>query len=203
MLRDSQRLNALISSILEIAGIEDRKRVFQPKYYDADVLFRELADESIEQFNLSAAEATFEGSARCSCVVDRRGMKVVLNNLIDNAMKYTTGPPSIGISLGLESSRLIIRVSDQGIGIPEKDQREIFKKFRRMYSPDSPTVKGTGLGLYWVREIIRQHKGKIGVYSAGRNQGTTFTIELPIANEKSRAKAAGKRARSEGMHNEE
>ena len=57
----------------------------------------------------------------------------------------------------------------------------MFKKFRRILSINSPSVKGTGLGLYWVREIVRHHHGKIGVYSAGHNQGTTFTIELPTA----------------------
>ena len=203
MLRDSQRLNALISSILEIAGLEERKRVFQPTYHEATTLFRELVAESVEQFNLSATAATLEGTAPCSCKVDRRAMKVVLNNLFDNAIKYSAGPARIRVTLGLESSRLIVRVTDQGIGIVEKDQREIFKKFKRMYSPDSPTVKGTGLGLYWVREIIRQHKGKIGVYSAGQNQGTTFTIELPIALEKDRAKALRRLVRTKGKQHEE
>jgi two-component system, OmpR family, phosphate regulon sensor histidine kinase PhoR len=203
MLRDSQRLNALISSILEIAGLEERKRVFQPTYHDATTLFRELVAESIEQFNLSATAATLEGTAPCYCKADRTAMKVVLNNLFDNAIKYSSGPASIRVTLGLESSRLIVRVTDQGIGILEKDQREIFKKFRRMYSPDSPTVKGTGLGLYWVREIIRQHKGKIGVYSAGQNQGTTFTIELPITPEKDKARALERLSRSKGKQNEE
>jgi signal transduction histidine kinase len=184
MLRDSQRLNALISSILEIATLEEKKRVFQPRIYEADELFSALVAESMEQFNLPPTAVSFEGTAGCRCKVDRRSMKIVLNNLFDNAIKYSTDPVEISVILAKESSRLILRVADKGIGILERDQREIFKKFRRVYANDSPTVKGTGLGLYWVREIIRQHRGKIGVYSAGTNQGTTFTIELPIASEK-------------------
>jgi len=74
---------------------------------------------------------------------------------------------------------LVIDVTDRGIGIPEKDQKEVFKKFARLYNPDSPTVKGTGLGLYWVREIIRHHRGRVQVMSEGRNKGTTFRIRLP------------------------
>ena len=56
----------------------------------------------------------------------------------------------------------------------------MFKKFHRIYNPDSPNVKGTGLGLYWVKEIIKSHKGKISVTSEGINKGSTFKIELPV-----------------------
>ena len=181
MLKDSHRLNALINSILEIAGIEEKKKIYRPQLYEADGLFRELVTESMEQFNLSEEAVQFSGSASYVCRVDRRSMKVVLNNLFDNAVKYSEGGPSIDVKIARESNRLIIRVSDQGIGIPEKDQRDVFKKFRRILSISSPSVKGTGLGLYWVREIVRHHHGKIGVYSAGHGQGTTFTIELPVA----------------------
>jgi signal transduction histidine kinase len=179
MLKDSQRLNALISSILEIAGIEERKKIYRLQPYNADSLFRELVNESMEQFKLSGDSVCLVGYADCMVRVDRRSMKVVINNLFDNAAKYSDGPPQIDIRIKRESSRVIVRVTDQGIGISEKDQRDIFKKFRRIQSADSPTVKGTGLGLYWAREIIRHHHGKISVYSAGRNRGTTFTIELP------------------------
>jgi signal transduction histidine kinase len=66
------------------------------------------------------------------------------------------------------------------MGIPIKKQEKIFDKFLRIYDQDSPSVKGTGLGLYWVKEIIKSHGGKVTVFSAGKDQGTTFTIELPI-----------------------
>ncbi len=180
MLKDSQRLNALINSILEIAGIEESKKIYKLQNFDADTLLRELVGESKDQFNLSDESVQIIGYAGCTCRVDRRSLKVVLNNLFDNAIKYTGGPPQIDVQIGCEANRLIIRVTDQGIGIAEKDQRDVFKKFRRIQSQDSPTVKGTGLGLYWAREIIRNHRGKISVYSAGPNRGTTFTIELPV-----------------------
>jgi signal transduction histidine kinase len=181
MLRDSQRLNALISSILEISGMEEKKKLYRYQPFEAETLFRELVEESREQFNLAESSVRFSGSADSICRVDRRSMKVVLNNLFDNAAKYTEGDPEITVELSQVSNRLIIRVTDRGIGISEKDQRDVFKKFRRILSAVNPSVKGTGLGLYWVREIIRHHHGKISVYSAGLGDGTTFTIELPIA----------------------
>ncbi len=180
MLKDSQRLNTLINSILEIAGIEEKKKIYKPQLYDADSLFSELVAESTEQFNLAADSVHIAGNADCMCRVDRRSIRIVLNNLFDNAVKYTEGPPQINIGIAREANRIILRFKDQGIGISEKDQREVFKKFRRIQSSDSPSVKGTGLGLYWAREIIRHHEGKISVYSAGKNEGATFTIELPV-----------------------
>ncbi|MBT3273130.1 MAG: HAMP domain-containing histidine kinase [Spirochaetales bacterium] len=179
MLKDSQRLNALINSILEISGLEERKKVYHPTFYAADELFQQLVNEAAEQFNLPKGSVRFIGKTGSICKTDRRSMKIVLNNLFDNAIKYSGGPVNLTVKVTTESGRLIVRTGDQGIGILEKDQREIFKKFRRISSAYSPSVKGTGLGLYWVKEIIRQHHGKISVYSAGLNRGTTFTIELP------------------------
>ena len=183
MLKDSQRLNSLISSILEIAGIEEKKTIYRLQSYDADALFRELVSESQEQFNLSGESVRLIGHTGCFVRADRRSITVVLNNLFDNAVKYSQGTPQIDIEIKREAKRVIVRVTDQGIGIDEKDQRDVFKKFRRIHTPDSPNVKGTGLGLYWAREILRHHHGKISLYSAGHNRGTTFTIELPAIEE--------------------
>ncbi|MAG13647.1 MAG: two-component sensor histidine kinase [Spirochaetales bacterium] len=179
MLRDSQRLNALISSILEISGLEDKKKVYKQEFYRADELVRSLVAETREQYNLNNNALHIAGSADCICRVDWRSMKVVLNNLVDNAIKYTAGELHIEVGISSQAGKFIIEVRDRGIGILEEDHKEIFKKFRRVANPDSPTVKGTGLGLYWVREIIRHHRGKISVDSAGLTRGTTFRIELP------------------------
>jgi len=73
-----------------------------------------------------------------------------------------------------------IEFSDHGIGIGIKDQKTIFNKFHRVYNKNIPNVKGTGLGLFSVKEIIKLHGGKISVASQGLNKGTSFIIELPI-----------------------
>jgi signal transduction histidine kinase len=73
-----------------------------------------------------------------------------------------------------------MKFSDNGVGLLYKDQNKIFNKFQRIENEESPSVKGTGLGLYWVKEIVKYHGGKIQVESAGKNMGTTFTITLPI-----------------------
>jgi signal transduction histidine kinase len=107
-------------------------------------------------------------------------MRIVFNNLIDNAIKYSAQPVSIDVKVYCSAKHVSIEIKDQGVGISVRDQKRIFNKFERIDSQDSPSVKGTGLGLYWVREIIRYHGGKISIQSEGTNRGTTFKIELPV-----------------------
>ncbi|MBN1836053.1 MAG: HAMP domain-containing histidine kinase [Spirochaetales bacterium] len=180
MTKDTERLHALIHSILEISGLEEKRRMYQPRVYRGETLVYRLVEEAVEQFRLPAGAVEITGQAPCACRADRRALRMVFNNLFDNAIKYTKGPAHLTVALRCTPRRFSIDVTDRGIGIPEKERKEVFKKFTRLYNPDNPTVKGTGLGLYWVREIIRHHRGTIRVISQGRNMGTTFHIELPV-----------------------
>jgi len=180
MTKDTERLYALIHSILEISGLEEKRRVYHPRVYRGESLVYNLVEEAVEQFRLPPGSVEITGRAPCACRADRRALSVVFNNLFDNAIKYSKGPVHLTVALQCTSRRFTVDVTDRGIGIPEKDQKEVFRKFARLYNPDSPTVKGTGLGLYWVREIIRHHRGSVRVTSEGRNKGTTFHIELPV-----------------------
>ena len=107
-------------------------------------------------------------------------MNIVFNNLIDNAKKFTPGSFDMIIQIECDSKKFIINFIDHGIGLSAKDQKKIFHKFYRISGKDIPSVRGTGLGLHLVKEIIKSHGGKIMVYSDGKDKGSTFTIELPI-----------------------
>jgi two-component system, OmpR family, phosphate regulon sensor histidine kinase PhoR len=187
MLKDIDRLNQLINSILYLSSLEQRKLTRKVSHdyhiFDTDTIIREVIEESQQEFNFPGKNITIEGNVACQCVIDRNWLKIVFNNLIDNAIKYSPQLPQIKIQLNPGKRYFYIEFSDNGIGISQKDQKKIFNKFHRIYNPESPNVKGTGLGLYWVREIVEYHGGKISVSSAGKNLGSTFKISLPIYQE--------------------
>ena len=179
MMQDISRLDTLINSILEITRLEERLSIYNLGTYNADSLIRELIGEALDRFKLPDVSIEIRGKAPCLCRADRNALNVVFNNLIDNAIKYSPEPVHITLSLACTRKRLKVEFKDHGIGISRENQREVFKKFRRIYNPESPSVKGTGLGLYWVKEIIGHHRGSITVSSEGKNKGSTFHIELP------------------------
>jgi signal transduction histidine kinase len=180
MLRDAQRLNDLITSILDISGLEQKKIAYTYQIYEADDVVRKIIQESSVEFRLQEEELRIHGQLNGQVVADRRALKIVINNLIDNAIKYSEYKPELTIELATSARKFHIAFTDKGIGISRKDQKRIFRKFQRIYDEHIPNVKGTGLGLYWVREIIRSHGGAIMVSSEGKNTGSTFSIELPV-----------------------
>jgi two-component system, OmpR family, phosphate regulon sensor histidine kinase PhoR len=180
MLKDAMRLNNLINVILQIPALEQKKIAHNFSIYEADAIMRQLIREVCDQFQLTGTIVRIKGHAQCKCVLDPAAIKVVIVNLIDNGIKYSPNRFRMAIELGCDIKSFYMTFQDRGIGITAKEQKNIFKKFYRIYDKESPSVKGTGLGLYWVREIIRYHGGKISVFSEGKHKGTTFKILLPI-----------------------
>jgi two-component system phosphate regulon sensor histidine kinase PhoR len=109
---------------------------------------------------------------------DRIHFTNVLHNLIDNGLKYCETTPEIRLSTETKSNELIIKVKDNGIGIADRDQRQVFNKFFRVHTGDVHNVKGFGLGLYYVKEMVEGHKGKISLKSK-LGEGSEFSICLP------------------------
>ncbi|MCX8105691.1 MAG: HAMP domain-containing histidine kinase [Ignavibacterium album] len=186
MIRDTARLQKLISTILEISALESRKNKSNFGVYDSCEIINRLIKESTEQFRLNEDTISFKCLNSANILIDVNAFKMVIDNLIDNSIKYTTGELKINVVVKSSLGKVEIHFTDNGIGISPKEQKNIFQKFYRIYDEDIPNVKGTGLGLYWVREIIKNHKGKISVRSEGKGKGTTFIIELPIVKKSSK-----------------
>ena len=180
MTKDANRLQSLINSILEVSAHEKGKLAYDYEVYYADTIIKNILEESFERFRVAKENYKIIGKADCEISAGRDALKIVFDNLIDNSLKYSVKQPFIEVKIDCSHNNLIIEFSDNGIGISPKEQKKIFNKFYRIYNHDIPSGKGTGLGLYRVKELIKIHSGKITVSSEGEGKGTTFRIELPI-----------------------
>lgn len=182
MLKDAGRLQGLINSILDMAAQEKKKLIYEYQVHDADNFVKKIIEESFERFRVAKENYKISGVADCKILADRDALRIVFDNLVDNAVKYSIKQPMIDVQLNYYGGKLIIQFTDNAIGIATDERKKIFNKFYRIYNKEMPNVKGTGLGLYRVREILKAHHGRINV--TGGDKGTTFTIELPVYKER-------------------
>jgi signal transduction histidine kinase len=179
MLRDTNRLQNLINSILEISALESKKQRENFTIKSAKDFLPKIIKTSADNFRLTDDVISISVEGDSNILIDEHSFKMVFDNLIDNSIKYNTGNLKIRVKITCKENKVEIEFKDNGIGIEPKEQKNIFKKFYRIYDSDIPNVKGTGLGLYWIKGIIKNHNGKISVYSEGKGKGTTFKIILP------------------------
>ncbi len=187
MMRDAERLKNLVNSILEIAAMDKKKFQRDFEVYRTDETIKKIILESAEQFQLKEDVIKFSGDASCDILLDRGSIKTVFDNLVDNAIKYSISGLQVNVNFKCSTKKAEIEFADNGIGIPHDQIKKIFQKFHRIYDIDIPNVKGTGLGLYVVKEIIKNHKGKITAQSHGKGKGSRFKLELPVYIEKKKS----------------
>jgi two-component system sensor histidine kinase SenX3 len=111
---------------------------------------------------------------------DRRQLRTAIQNLLDNAIKYSEPGGEIAISAEVRGDRIVLSVSDQGIGIPAADLDRVFERFYRVDAARRRDTGGTGLGLAIVRHVAINHGGEVRATSV-EGEGTTFTIDLPYS----------------------
>jgi PAS domain S-box-containing protein len=180
--RNLKRLTLLINDLLDLSKLEARKATINPEETDMDKL---IAD-SVESLNNWAAAKSIKLSRSVSPdlphpQVDPNKIIQVLNNLIGNAIKFTPKNGSIAVEAVHDKQEGAVKVTvrDTGIGIPPEDLGKIFEKFYQAGKKDSEDVKGTGIGLAIVREIVELHKGKVWAESE-KGMGSRFIFTLPI-----------------------
>ena len=113
---------------------------------------------------------------------DAGDLRTAVLNLVDNAIKYSGDTVKVLVELAPgEKQQLLVRVRDQGIGIPPSELKTVFQRFHRIHNATTAKIKGTGLGLFIVYSVAKRHKGRILAESAGNGLGSTFTLALPAA----------------------
>lgn len=181
--KEIDRLNRIVSDLLTLVNIDSGGM----KLNSADLDIHELLLEQVKRLAPLARENGIEldCSAREALEVTGDAVKLtqVIYNVIDNAIKYTPRGGEVHASLARAGKRAIIRVSDTGIGIPADDLPHIFDRFYRVDKARSRATGGTGLGLSIVKQIVQLHGGSI-IATSEEGNGTTFVIELPLAQKK-------------------
>jgi two-component system, OmpR family, phosphate regulon sensor histidine kinase PhoR len=173
------RLTILTDKILKTAIFENKGVNFEAEPVDLFETMEQVLHSMKLVFEKQKAKVTFEKMGD-SFTINGGSVHLtnVIYNLLDNALKYSQGEPRISVSLEEHDSRVVIKVSDKGIGIPKEYSKKIFEKFFRVPAGDVHNVKGYGLGLSYVDSVIRSHHGNIEVNSE-TGKGSTFIISLP------------------------
>ncbi len=179
----SVTLNAVVDDYLNISRIE----LGTMKYDFAPLSFKDLVDGTVAELkpniDRSGVSWTYETcDSPCMINADKERIKQVISNLIDNGLKYSN-KTHVKVSLKRDEENGIVRfmVEDGGIGIAPDVLGKLFEKFVRANNANKANIRGTGLGLYVAREIIRVHKGRIFGESGGEGKGSKFVVELPLA----------------------
>lgn len=141
-----------------------------------------IAREVVRNYGPVAAERDqtieYSGAASVMASVDKTYIRGVLENLVDNAIKYSHPGTKIKVSVTRENGAVCIAVKDRGLGIKKRDYGKLFNKFSRLANEFSANSEGSGLGLYWVRQVVKLHGGWIHVASRD-GHGSIFSIYLP------------------------
>jgi two-component system sensor histidine kinase SenX3 len=184
MLSDADRLTETVEQVLRAGRAGDKKAGREKVEVDFRQLVRECMEATRMRHHLQPEALRYEETSNNGSGLRVRGsaedLRTAVFNLLDNAIKYSG--ENIDVRVRLETpddKRVVLRVQDQGVGIPADDVKRIFKRFYRVTHRSLAHVKGTGLGLFIVKAIAKKHGGKVFAESEGEGQGTTIVLELP------------------------
>lgn len=182
ILGDADNLSRLVGNFLDFAKIEDGKKQYDFEKTDIKQWMSPIITNVKNEWHQKGLELNSRISDDIPhMAIDKNAMNLVINNLLDNAIKFSSGKIVVEVIVERDEKNLYLKVSDNGIGIHKEDLNRIFEKFYRGKNAPGHISTGTGLGLTLVRQIIEAHGGEVSVESKV-GSGSTFTIILPIRN---------------------
>lgn len=179
ILRESRNLAHMVDNVLDFARLESGRAQIRLGRVDLGELATEVAHNCGEQLRLGGFQLSLEIESGLPPISgDRVELSQALLNLLDNAVKYSTDTKEIGIAVRRAGSSVVVEIRDEGIGIDPSEQQRIFEQFYRVGDAMTQNVRGAGLGLALVRDIVVAHRGRVEVRSTP-GRGSAFSVVLP------------------------
>jgi signal transduction histidine kinase len=182
MLHDSDRLLSTIEQVLRTGRVGSSRRRLNVAPIDLAALVEGCIDRAAKLYGVPAGRIRYQGDGGGPVTIlgDPDEVQAAVSNLIDNAVKYSGSHVDVTVKTSRTDNRYVtLRVTDQGPGIPPTELKRIFKRFYRAPGQLATRVKGTGLGLYIVRAVVRRHGGQAWAESEGPGMGSTFVLQFP------------------------
>jgi two-component system phosphate regulon sensor histidine kinase PhoR len=180
---ENVRMNKQVEAILQAALMEKEEFQFNKKKLSVHRLIQQTTNKYDLQLQRKEGKINLLlNASRDEVDADEVHFTNAISNLIDNAIKYSDGPPDITIVTSSNQKQLFVQIADKGIGMSRETANHIFEKFYRAHTGNIHQVKGFGLGLSYVKTVIDAHHGKIRVDSTP-GKGTTFTVEIDLSHD--------------------
>jgi two-component system sensor histidine kinase SenX3 len=186
MLADSDRLLGTVEQVLKAGELGARRRHQSRTLLELGPLVADCIAITLQRHHLpddAIQLAPIPGSVRLHVRAIAEDLRTAVLNILDNAVKYSPSGVHILCSIAIvDYTQIALTITDTGLGLAPDQLKRIFKRFYRVPGRNAVRIKGTGIGLFLVRTIARQHGGDIAAASPGPNRGTTITLTLPLAN---------------------
>lgn len=176
-LQETNRLNALCNNLLISSQIEAGGYRMESYELDFSELVSGCTDDFISRF---PERITANIDTGIEVKADTVLLQICINNLLDNALKYSPKETAINVTLTKNTTKAILQIADNGPGIAEDEKDRVFEKFYRLGNEATRRAKGTGLGLYLTKKILRKHRGSIRIANNPVG-GSIFIVEMPLA----------------------